>query len=31
MDEYHRQVYAMHHATLPEQDAAWLRRACGLS
>ncbi|MFS8883487.1 aminopeptidase P family protein [Synechococcus sp. R55.3] len=31
LDEYHRQVYAMHHATLPEQDAAWLRRACGLS
>ncbi|MFS8795457.1 aminopeptidase P family protein [Synechococcus sp. R55.8] len=31
LDEYHRQVYVMHHATLPEQDAAWLRRACGLS
>jgi Xaa-Pro aminopeptidase len=31
LDEYHRQVYAMHYATLPEQDAAWLRRACGLS
>ncbi|MGY2778891.1 Xaa-Pro aminopeptidase [Thermostichus sp. MS-CIW-23] len=31
LDEYHQQVYAMHHATLPEQDAAWLRRACGLS
>ena len=31
LDEYHRQVYVMHYATLPEQDAAWLRRACGLS
>jgi Xaa-Pro aminopeptidase len=31
LDEYHRQVYAMHHATLPEQDAAWLKCACGLS
>ncbi len=31
LDEYHRQVYAIHHATLPEQDAAWLKRACGLS
>jgi len=29
--EYHRQVYALHHASLPEQDAAWLKRACGLA
>jgi Xaa-Pro aminopeptidase len=31
LDEYHRQVYVMHYATLPEQDAAWLKCACGLS
>ncbi len=30
LDEYHRQVYAMHHASLGEQDVAWLKRACGL-
>jgi Xaa-Pro aminopeptidase len=31
LEEYHRQVYAIHHATLSEQDAAWLKRACGLA
>jgi Xaa-Pro aminopeptidase len=30
LNHYHQQVYAMHHASLAEQDATWLKRACGL-
>lgn len=28
LEGYHRQVYEMHHATLDEEEAAWLQQAC---
>ena len=31
LDEYHRQVYALHQASLSEEDASWLEWACGLA